>query len=44
LKTNNPMLLKHGACWSHSVTEEYDHARHRECRPNRIQTPALEQG
>ena len=25
-----------------SVTEEYDHARHRECRSNRIQTPALE--
>jgi integrase len=32
------------ARWSPSVTEEYDHARHRECRSNRIQTPALEQG
>jgi integrase len=24
------------ACWSPSVTEEYDHAGHRECRPNDI--------
>ena len=42
--TNDPMLSDVGRMLVTSVTEDYDHAKHRECRSNRIQTPALEQG
>jgi hypothetical protein len=42
--TNDPMPLDAGRMLVTSVTEDYDHARHRECRPDRIQTLALEQG
>ena len=41
--TNDLMLSNAERVLVTSVTEEYDHARHRECRSNRIQTPALEQ-
>src|SRR6266568_6375751 len=42
--TNDPMLSDAGRMLVTSVTEDYDHAKHRKCCPNRIQTHALEQG